>query len=52
MSDISRQIWEMKQRYTDDESATVEKTVAEIWSRVATALSALKREPAYWRRRF
>ena len=52
MSDISRQIWEMKHRYTDDKSATVKKTVAKIWSRVAAALSALEREPAYWRRRF
>ena len=52
MSDISRQIWEMKYRYSDNESATVEKTVAETWSRVATALSAPEREPAYWRRRF
>ena len=47
MSDIARQIWEMKFRYTDDESATVEKTVAETWSRIATALSAPEREPAY-----
>ncbi|MBT5494104.1 MAG: adenosylcobalamin-dependent ribonucleoside-diphosphate reductase [Alphaproteobacteria bacterium] len=52
MSDISLQIWEMKYRYSDNESATVEKTVAETWSRVATALSAPEREPAYWRRRF
>ena len=52
MSDISRQIWKIKHRYTDDESATVEKTVAEIWSLVSAALSALEREPAYWRRRF
>jgi len=52
MSDISRQIWEMKYRYSDNESATVEKTVAETWSRVATALSAPEREPAYWHRRF
>ena len=52
MSDISRQIWEMKFRYTDDESATVEKTLAETWSRIATALSAPEREPAYKRRRF
>jgi len=52
MSDISRQIWEMKYRYSDNETATVEKTVAETWSRVATALSAPEREPAYWHRRF
>jgi ribonucleoside-diphosphate reductase alpha chain len=52
MSDISLQIWEMKYRYSDNESATVEKTVAETWSRVATALSAPEREPAYWHRRF
>tara|TARA_E500000331_G_scaffold285978_1_gene280627 strand:- start:3084 stop:3251 length:168 start_codon:yes stop_codon:yes gene_type:complete len=37
MSNISRQIWEMKCRYTDDESATVEKTVAENWGRVSAA---------------
>ena len=46
MSDISRQIWEMKYRYSDNETATVEKTVAETWSRVATALSAPERELA------
>ena len=52
MSDISRQIWEMKYRYSDDESATVEKSVAETWNRVATALAAPEREPALWHRRF
>jgi ribonucleoside-diphosphate reductase alpha chain len=52
MSDISRQIWEMKYRYSDDESATVEKTVAETWNRVATALAAPECEPALWRRQF
>ncbi len=52
MSDISRQIWEMKYRYSDNETANVEKAVAETWSRVATALSAPEREPAHWHRRF
>ena len=52
MSDISRQIWEMKCRYTDDESATLEKTVPENWTHVSAALFAPEREPANCRRRF
>ena len=52
MSNISRQIWEMKCRYTDDESATVEKTVAENWGRVSAAFFAPERKPAYRRRRY
>ena len=52
MSDISRQIWEMECRYSDDESANVEKTVAETWSRISAALFAPEREPAFRRRQF
>ncbi|MGB0552152.1 MAG: ribonucleotide reductase N-terminal alpha domain-containing protein [Alphaproteobacteria bacterium] len=52
MTDISHQICEMQYRYSGNKLATVEKTVAETWSRVATALSAPEREPAYWHRRF
>ncbi|MEL0113935.1 MAG: adenosylcobalamin-dependent ribonucleoside-diphosphate reductase, partial [Rickettsiales bacterium] len=52
MSDLSRQIWEMKYRYTDPVTLSAEENVEATWRRVANALAAPETDTALWRERF
>ncbi|WP_119678917.1 LAGLIDADG family homing endonuclease [Indioceanicola profundi] len=52
LAPISRQIWEMKYRFTQPDGQPVDRTVEETWARVATALAAPERDPDLWRDRF
>lgn len=52
MSTISRQIWEMKYRFTDMRTNTAEKSIDATWHRVARALAAPEANPKTWQSRF
>ena len=52
MSDISRQIWEMKYRYTNPVTLSAEENIEATWRRVANALAAPETDTALWRERF
>src|SRR5579883_2971920 len=45
---ISQRIWDMKYRLKGPSGEPIDKT----WRRVATALAAPERDPAYWAERF
>lgn len=49
---ISQQVWEMKYRLKGPGGEAVDKTVADSWRRVATALAAPERNPGEWAGRF
>jgi ribonucleoside-diphosphate reductase alpha chain len=49
---ISQQIWDMKYRLKDDAGRPVDRTIADSWERVATALAAVEQDPDHWRARF
>src|SRR5271154_2303009 len=51
-SAIARQIWDMKYRLKAADGTAVDKTVADTWARVATALAAPEKEPGPWAERF
>ncbi|MED5395849.1 MAG: adenosylcobalamin-dependent ribonucleoside-diphosphate reductase, partial [Pseudomonadota bacterium] len=52
MASISQQIWDMKYRLKSVDGQPVDKTIADTWKRVATALSALEKDPSHWRKKF
>ena len=52
MSDISRQIWEMKYRYTNPVTLSAEENIEATWRRVANALAAPETDTALWSERF
>ena len=52
MAAISQQIWDMKYRFKDANGEPVDKTVADSFRRVATALAAPEAEPELWAPRF
>jgi ribonucleoside-diphosphate reductase alpha chain len=49
---ISQQIWDMKYRLKAPDGTPVDKTLAESWVRIATALAEPEKEPAAWTARF
>ena len=49
---ISQQIWDMKYRLKAPDGTPVDKTLAESWVRIATALAVPEKEPAAWTARF
>ena len=46
MSDISRQIWDMKYRLKQPDGTPLDKDVAQTWARVALAAAAVKNSGA------
>lgn len=48
----SQEIWEQKYQLKDQAGRPVDKSLDDMFSRVATALSANEREPNYWKSRF
>jgi ribonucleoside-diphosphate reductase alpha chain len=52
MEDVSRQIWEMKYRYKDENGAPIDLTVEDTWRRVARGLSLHERDHQGWESRF
>jgi len=52
LSDISRQIWDMKYRWRDLDGAPHDASIEDTWRRVATALAAPEAEPEIWAERF
>jgi ribonucleoside-diphosphate reductase alpha chain len=51
-SPIAQQIWDMKYRFKDAGGTAVDATVADTWTRVATALAAREHDPKAWGKRF
>src|SRR5579871_4723535 len=49
---ISQRIWDMKYRLKGPSGEPIDKTIEDTWRRVATALAAPERDPAYWAERF
>jgi len=49
---ISRQIWDMKYRLKGADGHPVDKTMADSFQRVATALAAPEKDAAHWQSRF
>src|SRR5579885_1671762 len=49
---ISQRIWDMKYRLKGPSGEPIDKTIEDTWRRVATALAAPARDPAYWAERF
>ena len=49
---ISQQIWDMKYRLKDDAGRPLDRTIADSWERVATALASVEHDPDHWRDRF
>ncbi len=45
---IAEQIWDMKYRYKSADGAAIDGTVQDSWTRVATALAGLEKEPEKW----
>ncbi len=52
LTPISQQIWDMKYRLKDANREPVDRTMADTWRRVATALAAPEAEPELWAGRF
>ena len=48
---ISRQIWEEKYRYRDEQQIH-DRQLSDTWQRVATALASVEAEPVLWQERF
>ncbi|GAA0579719.1 LAGLIDADG family homing endonuclease [Caenispirillum bisanense] len=51
-SGIAQQIWDMKYRQKTADGTPVDKTVADTWQRVATALAAGEADADLWRQRY
>ncbi len=49
---ISQQIWDMKYRLKDEAGRPVDRTIADSWNRVATALASVEEDQEAWRERF
>ncbi len=49
---ISQRIWDMKYRFKTPAGEPIDQTVADTWTRVATALAAPEAEPRIWAPRF
>ena len=52
LTSISQQIWDMKYRLKGVGEAPLDRTIADTWRRVATALAEPEAEPALWAGRF
>ena len=52
ITDISRQIWEMKYRRTGAGGAQPEESIEASWRRIAAALAAPEVDPQYWSAQF
>ena len=52
LTSISQQIWDMKYRLKGTNEAPVDRTIADTWQRVATALAVPEAEPELWAARF
>ncbi|MGE4482577.1 adenosylcobalamin-dependent ribonucleoside-diphosphate reductase [Acidocella sp.] len=48
MAPISAQIWDAKYRLKDEEGAPLDRTVEDMWHRVARALAEVEAEPEKW----
>ena len=49
---ISQQIWDMKYRLKDAAGRPLDRTIADSWERLATALASVEQDPTHWRARF
>lgn len=45
---VSQQIWEMKYRLTDPAGRAVDRSIPDMWGRVARAVAAAEADPAAW----
>ena len=52
LSNIARQIWDMKYRFKATSGDPIDQTVEDTWRRVAKTLAAGEHEPALWEQRF
>jgi ribonucleoside-diphosphate reductase alpha chain len=52
LTEISRQVWDMKYRLKNPDGTAVDKTVEETWARVASAVAAVEAVPKLWQPRF
>lgn len=48
LAPVSQQIWDMKYRLKGADGQVIDKTIADTWRRVATALAAPEADPAAW----
>lgn len=49
---IAEQIWDMKYRFKDAEGTPVDETVEDTWTRIATSLAAVEKDPTAWEGKF
>ncbi|MBI3504088.1 MAG: adenosylcobalamin-dependent ribonucleoside-diphosphate reductase [Proteobacteria bacterium] len=49
---ISQQIWDMKYRFKAADGTPVDRSIEDTWTRVATALASVEKEPDVWAKRF
>jgi ribonucleoside-diphosphate reductase alpha chain len=52
VASISQRIWDMKYRLKQPDGRPVDKTIADTWSRIATALAEQEADPALWSQQF
>lgn len=52
LSNIARQIWDMKYRFKAADGDPIDQTVEDTWRRVAKTLAAVEHEPARWEQEF
>jgi ribonucleoside-diphosphate reductase alpha chain len=49
---ISQQIWDMKYRFKAADGTPIDKSIEDTWTRVATSLASVEKEPDVWAKRF
>jgi ribonucleoside-diphosphate reductase alpha chain len=49
---ISQQIWDMKYRFKAADGTPIDKSIEDTWTRVATSLASVEKEPELWAKRF
>ena len=49
---ISQQIWDMKYRFKAADGTPIDRSIEDTWTRVATSLASVEKEPELWAKRF